>query len=154
MFNLTSSEKRAILFTVLIISGGGLIQFIRPHINKEYLFDYSVSDSIFIRRSSEKTSQLAPKNHKSVSNGISDGFYIDSNIPNDFTDLETVSININNATHGELQKLPRIGPALAKRIIEYRKNNGQFGTIEDLMNVKGIGKKTLENLKPFLIEIH
>ena len=56
-------------------------------------------------------------------------------------------ININTATSQQLQTLPRIGPALAQRIIEYRQISGEFSTVDDLTNVKGIGEKTLEKIR-------
>lgn len=59
-------------------------------------------------------------------------------------------ININTATQQELQALPRIGPTLSQRIIDYRQDNGPFQTIKQLDNVKGIGPKTLEALTPFI----
>ncbi|MCK5033142.1 MAG: helix-hairpin-helix domain-containing protein, partial [Calditrichia bacterium] len=65
--------------------------------------------------------------------------------------LSLSSININTATEMELQKLPGIGPTMSKRIIEYRNRIGKFNKINDLINVKGIGKKTLDKLKPYLI---
>jgi comEA protein len=158
MLNLTTSETRAIIITALIITGGGIIQFFKPHINRENLLDYSESDSVFVRRSYENPIQSLKSDQisfiqKSITDRKSEEFYIDSNNPKNNSDLEIASININSATYDELQKLPRIGPALAQRIIEYRTNNGQFRAVEELINVKGIGKKTLENLKPFLVEI-
>lgn len=59
-------------------------------------------------------------------------------------------ININTASIEELKKLPRIGDALAKRIIEYRNKNGPFKRIEDLKNVSGIGDKMFENIKDLI----
>ncbi len=59
-------------------------------------------------------------------------------------------ININTATQAELESLPRIGPATAQRIIEYRTANGPFGRIEDIMNVRGIGPATFEQLKDLI----
>ena len=56
-------------------------------------------------------------------------------------------ININTATEEQLDSLPKIGPTRAKTIIEYRKSNGEFKTINDLDNVDGIGKKIFEALK-------
>ncbi len=56
-------------------------------------------------------------------------------------------ININTAGEKELKALPGIGSVIAKRIIEYREAKKGFKTIEELMNVKGIGKKKFEQLK-------
>ena len=56
-------------------------------------------------------------------------------------------VNINTATSEELQTLQGIGPKMAGRIIEYRQNNGDFKSIEDIQNVRGIGEKTFERLK-------
>lgn len=56
-------------------------------------------------------------------------------------------IKINYATQEEIETLNGIGPAKAQAIIQYREENGFFNTIEDLLNVSGIGEKTLENIK-------
>jgi len=56
-------------------------------------------------------------------------------------------LNINTADESELDKLPGIGPSLAKRIVEYRKKNGPFSTIEEIDNVDGIGPRKLEEFK-------
>ena len=56
-------------------------------------------------------------------------------------------ININTADEEELKKIRGVGPVLAKRILEYRTNNGAFETIEDIKKVKGIGAKTFEKMR-------
>lgn len=57
-------------------------------------------------------------------------------------------VNINTATQAELESLKGIGPEKAKAIIEYRTKNGAFKTVDDLDKVKGIGKATLDKLRP------
>ena len=59
-------------------------------------------------------------------------------------------ININTAAAAELETLPRIGPAIAQRIIDYRTANGPFASIEDIMKVKGIGPATFEKIKDLI----
>jgi competence protein ComEA len=63
----------------------------------------------------------------------------------------TYPININQATMEELESLPGIGPGKAQEILTYREEKGPFTTIEDLLNVEGIGPKTLEALIEYLI---
>ncbi len=59
-------------------------------------------------------------------------------------------ININNATQTELETLPGIGPSLALNIINYRKENGRFSSIDEIKNVKGIGDSKYENIKRYI----
>ena len=56
-------------------------------------------------------------------------------------------VNINTASVEELQVLPRIGPVVAQRIVDYREKNGAFEGTAELMNVNGIGEKTFSGLK-------
>lgn len=56
-------------------------------------------------------------------------------------------VDLNAGTAKELQQLPGIGKGLAKRIVEYRTTNGPFKTVEELMKVKGIGKKTFAKME-------
>lgn len=60
-------------------------------------------------------------------------------------------ININIATREQLIALPGIGPALAERIIEYRKLHGPFFFEEDIRKVKGIGPGKYERIKDFIV---
>jgi competence protein ComEA len=59
-------------------------------------------------------------------------------------------LNVNLASAEELEVLPRIGPALAERIVSYRESHGPFLSVEDLDQVSGIGPTTLEEIAPFL----
>ncbi len=59
-------------------------------------------------------------------------------------------VNINTATQTELETLPGIGPSLALRIVNYRKENGKFSSIEDIKNVSGIGEAKYEDIKKYI----
>ncbi|TFD60179.1 hypothetical protein E3T39_08030 [Cryobacterium suzukii] len=59
-------------------------------------------------------------------------------------------VNLNTATVADLDSLPRIGPTMAQRIMDYRTKNGRFTSIDGLRDVAGIGDKTFEALKDFI----
>ncbi len=59
-------------------------------------------------------------------------------------------IDINSADEEMLTTLPGVGPKTATRIYDYRKANGPFRSVDDLLNIKGIGPKVLDKLKPFV----
>ena len=59
-------------------------------------------------------------------------------------------VNINTANEAELMTLNGIGEKKAQTILTYREENGLFMKVEDLLNIPGIGEKTLENLKPYI----
>lgn len=62
-------------------------------------------------------------------------------------DLAVRRIDLNSATPAELELLPRIGPALAARIVEDRQTRGPYRSLEDLDRVRGIGPMTVEKLR-------
>ena len=65
--------------------------------------------------------------------------------------VEQGPIDLNAAGVEALVRLPRIGPALAQRIVEDRRLRGPFGTVEDLDRVPGIGPATLAALRPLVL---
>ena len=104
---------------------------------------------------------LADKNAINLAQKLSDGTHIQvptiknsanttsstnnsSNSPNDKSnDL----VNINTATKEELDTLPGVGPATAEKILNYRQEHGNFQSIEELKNVKGIGEAKFNKLQ-------
>jgi len=62
-----------------------------------------------------------------------------------------LALDLNRATPADLEALPGIGPALAARIIDYRRTHGPFKTIDDLEQVSGIGPKKLARIKPLVV---
>ena len=60
-------------------------------------------------------------------------------------------IRLNSGSEGELQQLPTIGPKTASRIVEYRRQHGAFKTLEELAKIRGVGKRTLEKIRPHVV---
>lgn len=60
------------------------------------------------------------------------------------------SISLNSATAAELDLLPGVGPATAAKILEYRASRGGFKSVDELLEVKGIGPKKLAQIRPFV----
>ena len=58
-------------------------------------------------------------------------------------------VDLNRASATELESVPGIGPSLAKRIVEFRKEHGPFRSVDDLLKVRGIGERSLAKLSPY-----
>ena len=74
----------------------------------------------------------------------------DNNLNKDESAFKISNVNINTATQTELETLPGIGPSLALKIINYRKENGKFSSIDELKNVSGIGNSKYEEIKKYI----
>lgn len=61
--------------------------------------------------------------------------------------VHAAKLNVNTASAAELEALSGIGPAKAEAIVEYRDTNGPFASVDDLMQVSGIGEATVEQLR-------
>lgn len=107
---------------------------------------YELQDGqkVYIPNKKEKVTEYITES--SGNNVIVDGKNISNN--NEGNDSK---VNINTANLDELDSLPGIGPALAQRIIDYREQNGNFQSIEDLQNVKGIGDSKFSDIKDNII---
>ena len=62
----------------------------------------------------------------------------------------TARVDVNRADEEQLQTVPGIGLATARRILDWRKEHGPFERLEDLLNIRGIGVTTLEKLRPYV----
>lgn len=77
----------------------------------------------------------------------------ENNIPTPQTvsvDISEYRLDINTATKNQLMELPGIGEVIAERIIAYRMDNGAFSSIDDLLNVQGIGNIKLQQIEGYI----
>lgn len=78
-------------------------------------------------------------------------FYKSKPLDIDFlTEKTPLKLDINKATFNELLRIPGIGPVLAQRIIMHRRLKGEFRSISELKNIKGIGERKLSRIKDFI----
>lgn len=73
--------------------------------------------------------------------------------PNKLTDPKQGQIDLNTASAEELQRIPGVGPAMAARLLAFRQENHGFHSVEDLLQVSGIGEKKFAKMQPF-VRVH
>ena len=66
-------------------------------------------------------------------------------------EVKPASIDLNKADSEQLQTIRGIGPSLARRIVQFREDNGAFKQVDDLLKVRGIGEKSLAKISPYLV---
>ncbi|HED11771.1 MAG TPA: helix-hairpin-helix domain-containing protein [Caldithrix abyssi] len=143
MITLSKGEKKALLVfsSVMFIAYG--IQWWQPHTVNINRFDYRLADSLYDVLAADTLKKVPPPRETKKKTARK------KRIP--AKRLPALkSININTATKSMLIRLPKIGPVTAENILNYRKENGAFRRMEDLLKVKRIGPKTLEKIKPYL----
>lgn len=112
------SRKAKIASTIALVAAAAGIGFLLDNINRDEFVIENIPDNI--ENSAETTEVPCIVNEK---------------------------VNINEADANVLEKLDGIGASTAEKIIEYRNKNGKFSTVDDLVNVSGIGEKKLEDLR-------
>ncbi len=168
----TQAELKTILFIIIIIIAGFSIKFVKYLYSGDKPYDYTEADLNF-KSAAEKYSLLQNKdtiiNLSESENDtlsvierkeleqklINTEDSVNSSLKKNSKGkkeaaLEGKTININTATKEVLVSLPGIGDTMAERIISYRNDHNSFKKIEDIMKVKGIGKKKFEKLKKYI----
>jgi competence ComEA-like helix-hairpin-helix protein len=119
-------------------------------------FDYSKEDKLFEEASNKSFQKLSnQKNHEKKVDSKQEllDFSKDKKELRNTAEgeLEEFVIHLNTAGIYDFMKLPGIGEITAKNIVEYRSAVGNFNSVEELLDVKGIGEKKFERIKKYLI---
>ncbi len=153
------SRKERLAFTAMLIL---LFMLLLLNFWVQSTFNYDQERYDDIVAEFEKRSAIIEQQEKELEQKYNPSFTVsEAQIPDTepveeepATDDETLPVisivNINTATSAELQTLDGIGPTYAERIIEYRQLNNGFDSIDELINIKGIGEKRLANIRPFI----
>ena len=156
---LTCSGKEATVLVafLLLLAGSHLFRYVRYH---QPLFDedyYAETDSLFrvlsMRADSMDAVDTVHVGFGAIPGSIrSAGTDVQMWVLRDTLEKPTANfpIDINDADARTFQALPRIGPKMAERIVQFRTAKGSFSSIEELLDVRGIGEKTLEQLRPLI----
>jgi competence ComEA-like helix-hairpin-helix protein len=136
----TPSERRVALFLVATFFLGIGIRVYRGFADPTPTFDYAAMDAEFASHGPPADSPKHTAAHAAAEKG-GGGRSRKKEVP-------PGSLNINTARKEQLMTLPGVGETTAERILEYRREHGPFTSLDDLLNVKGIGKKKLERIAP------
>lgn len=103
------------------------------------------NENTFVLNSNIKQNNYTSKDTEGTESKTS---YVENS--KNLTNNKNEKVNINTATQTELETLPGIGPSTALKIINYRKENGKYNSIEDIKKVNGIGDSKFNKIKEFI----
>ncbi len=127
MPEINDRERRVLIILALILGVGGVVRLI-----------------------SASRPEWTPGFHADASTAPPEESRIVGSTANPDSLFDEGRLNLNAAGEAHLQLLPGIGPALAKRVVEWRRENGRFTHLDQLDEVRGIGPKTLDRLRPLV----
>jgi comEA protein len=144
----TRNEAGVILFLVVALLTGGVLELLRgdaagAQVRRDVRQALTEQDSVFTARSMDS---LAAK----PSAGVLDTDEARGSKAAGRNSGNPAIVDINHAKEMDLETLPGIGPATAKKIVDYRAEHGRFNRLEDIMLVKSIGPKKFEKIRQFI----
>ena len=140
MFTLTRNERIALIVLVFLLIAGSVISWLDTR-NPRMIEEFRVVPGP-VPAALESLSQSRDDAGASAPESV---------LATRQPDQLRSRVNVNLASAEELQRLPKIGPRIAQRIIEYRSRNGPFQSLEHLARVEGIGPKTLVALDSLVV---
>ncbi|MBL7033526.1 MAG: ComEA family DNA-binding protein [Candidatus Delongbacteria bacterium] len=132
----TPQEKRVLLFILATFLLGSGLRLISHYRLQSHMSQLDSLDRVFLERAKRlpQVSDDTPVSDESAATGVSG----------------TAPLDINRASATELETLPGVGPVLAQRIVDWRQQQGPFLQEDDLLQVRGIGQRSLERLLPLI----
>jgi len=156
----TPQEKRAFLFILATFLLGAALRLVHYYRLQAMVAPLDSLDRVFLARAGALTAELETESASAGSNSGSDTLTAGSPVsgspvsgtpasgtPATGTPVTGKPLDLNVANAVELESLPGIGPVLARRIVEYRQRRGPFKTVDDLLQVRGIGARSLAKLR-------
>lgn len=148
-FGLTKNEGRIVLFLVAMLLVGSAVKLLRGTGPADVTYDYASVDSQFRVLTEASTRSIDSEGVGGRAAMPSDASSADRE--GNYAEMPVKApVDLNAATREQLELLPGVGPALADRILEYRQRHGKFTSLQELLDVKGIGQKKFEQIRPLI----
>jgi comEA protein len=129
MLGFTRNEQRVLLFLTACFVTGGSIKIYQEHYQP---LPNAPDESIILESTDSGFVAVSISQEKKIETG---SFF---------------NVQLNTAGQIELERIPGIGPVMARRILSYRQSKGRFQTVDELLNVKGIGPKKLQKIRSYV----
>lgn len=144
---LTPNESRVVYFLVISFVIGWGVKIFYTDRQQPQMFNYSTNDSLFRAQSAGIPGLDSADEHfrdslQPADYQVSKKYMLESLAPG--------SIHLNDATKEQLLRLPGVGDSTADAILHYRREKGPFGSVDDLIHIKGIGPKKFKKMQPYL----